>query len=659
MKARVKTFVTVMHASRLTLQTNATAKGIEVIAITAGIGNGWKFSPAVLQASTHLWENAECYTDHTQDHHSVRDLGGILSNPQWDEASQGIRAILKPTGPAAQVVRDVADSAIEHSALPLGLSADILMKVDKQTVLEILKVRSLDIVTHPARGGKFVRVLQSKGVVMNEEEEVEEVLDEQIAEREQQIDNVQDETVRQTQLQQQIAASDKLLAEQCKYLLTSALAASKLPEVTQARLRKSFEGAVFQPASLQLSIDEARKEVSALTSSAAVQGPSRISGMFSTNDQLSLAVNDLFGLPREKGQEAIKVARLQGIRELYLMLTGDVDLHGGFDPVRAMFGGTTADFSGLVKNALNKIVVNSFDRIGKAGYDWWTRIVQVEHYNNLNTITGTLVGGIASLPTVAEQAEYTELAVGDNPETASFTKYGGYIPLTLEAIDRDETRKLSQYAVELGNAAMRNISEQVAAIFTSNSALGPTMADTGALFNNTAVTTAGGHANLLTTAIGTNYTAWNAVSLAMYNQPMLVKQAAGYYGTGKKLAIDPRFCLVPRALKAAAEAIFIPRWASEVPSIASVGGPTYGGFVMPLVVPEWTDATDWAAVADPAIAPSIILGERFGLVPEIYIAGNETDPAVFMNDEHRLKVRQFLAIVVGDYRPLHKENVAG
>jgi hypothetical protein len=112
-------------------------------------------------------------------------------------------------------------------------------------------------------------------------------------------------------------------------------------------------------------------------------------------------------------------------------------------------------------------------------------------------------------------------------------------------------------------------------------------------------------------------------------------------------------------LKAAAEAIFIPRWASEVPSIASVGGPTYGGFVMPLVVPEWTDATDWAAVADPAIAPSIILGERFGLVPEIYIAGNETDPAVFMNDEHRLKVRQFLAIVVGDYRPLHKENVAG
>jgi hypothetical protein len=32
-------------------------------------------------------------------------------------------------------------------------------------------------------------------------------------------------------------------------------------------------------------------------------------------------------------------------------------------------------------------------------------------------------------------------------------------------------------------------------------------------------------------------------------------------------------------------------------------------------------------------------------------------PAVFMNDETRLKVRQFAAVWVNDFRPLHKENV--
>ena len=47
-----------------------------------------------------------------------------------------------------------------------------------------------------------------------------------------------------------------------------------------------------------------------------------------------------------------------------------------------------------------------------------------------------------------------------------------------------------QYAVELGNAAIRNISEQIAAIFTANSHAGALMADGGSLFNNTAVTTA-------------------------------------------------------------------------------------------------------------------------------------------------------------------------
>jgi hypothetical protein len=47
------------------------------------------------------------------------------------------------------------------------------------------------------------------------------------------------------------------------------------------------------------------------------------------------------------------------------------------------------------------------------------------------------------------------------------------------------------------------------------------------------------------------------------------------------------------------------------------------------------------------------------LKPEIYTAGRETDPAVFMNDETRIKVRMFSAVLVQDFRPLHKENVGG
>ena len=144
----------------------------------------------------------------------------------------------------------------------------------------------------------------------------------------------------------------------------------------------------------------------------------------------------------------------------------------------------------------------------------------------------------------------------------------------------------------------------------------------------------------------------------MYNQPMLIKQATGYYGTGDKLAVWPKYCLVLGALRGAAEALFVPRWSSQLVSPA-IHAATWGGQVEVITVPDWTDATDYAAAIDPNIVPAIIIGERFGLKPEIYTAGKETDPAVFMNDETRIKVRMFNAILVQDFRPLHKENVGG
>jgi hypothetical protein len=204
----------------------------------------------------------------------------------------------------------------------------------------------------------------------------------------------------------------------------------------------------------------------------------------------------------------------------------------------------------------------------------------------------------------------------------------------------------------LGSAGLRKISKLVAEIFTQASGTGPTMADSGKLFNNTAVTTKGGHKNLLTTAL--SITAWDAACQAVYNQPMLIKNEAGLYGTGPKMAINPKFCLVPRALQNTA-------WQMLKGEFVREENYTYDnilkGSAVPITVPEWTDADDWAAVCDPAVAPAIFVGERFGIMPEIYTAGDELSPAVFMNDEHRLKVRHFLAVWVNDFRPLHKSNV--
>jgi hypothetical protein len=77
-----------------------------------------------------------------------------------------------------------------------------------------------------------------------------------------------------------------------------------------------------------------------------------------------------------------------------------------------------------------------------------------------------------------------------------------------------------------------------------------------------------------------------------------------------------------------------------------------------ITCPEMSDANDWAAVADPRLAPGIIIGERFGLLPEIIIADGAQNGALFTNDEIRMKARHWLAVFVADYRPLYKSNVA-
>ncbi len=611
--------------------------GFRIVAITAGAANGWDFPSDTLRASLSLWDRAPCFVDHGAGcaPRSVRDLAGVLESPAWDEEAQGIGLWLRPSGPAGAFLEEVGRQVLaQERPSPVGFSADLSFVAQANVVAQITRIHSVDLVVNPARGGAFIAAAP-----------------EGAGQSKMQGGTIMEETLQTRGGGPDNAAEIARLRQEVGGLkVEAALTAARLPAPLADTIRQRFAGRDFAAEELEAAVTQGRELVAAL-GGAPVVGP-RLTTT-APRDQLQAAVDDLLGAPRSTEMANASVHRLTGIRELYMMLTGDHDLHGGFYADRARLA-TTADFTGLVKNALNKVVVNQWDALGRAGYDWWNRIATIEHFSSVNSITGTLVGTVGALPAVAEGGEYTELVVGDSPETASFTKYGGYIPLTLELIDRDETRKLRAYPRELANAGLRKISALVAAIFTDNAGVGPTMADTGALFNATAVTTAGGHGNLLTTALSAAQ--WDTVSAAVFNQPSLIKNAAGYYGTGPKQAINPRFCLVPRALYLTAAKTLYPTLENNANIYSENQQQGKPGDV--IVVPEWTDATDWAAACDPVIAPAIFIGERFGIRPEVFIAGDETSPAVFANDEHRLKVRHFLAVWVNDFRPLHKSNVA-
>lgn len=556
------------------------------------------------------------------------------------------------------------------------VSSCIANAVEGTSVIERLQEYKLEVIGNPAvtRDAQSASSkLLTKGGQMKKKAKVK-VIDPATQEISEVEGEIVEPTLQERQLEENLNAASELLGEQarldamdaqlqeshavlvatCEHLLTTGLSGSRLPEIVQKRIRKQFEGRAFKAPELQSAIVEAREELAALDVGR-ISGPGRttIGGMMDGLSEYRAALYDLFGLAREEEERKLKVRPLSGIREAYLLATGDNSFMGGYHPE---FSLVTANFPGIVANIMNKMLLQAWKDF-EQHYGWWKKIATVDHFTNLNDVAWIRTGTIASLPTVAERGDYQELPIGDNKETDAWEKFGGYIPLTIEAVLRDDIRAFRRMPREVALAGMRNISEQVAEIFTVNAGAGPTLSDAGALFNSTAVTTAGGHANLLTTALGTDYTAWNALSAAMFNQPLLVQNATGQYGTGKKQALDPSIILVPRALKNQAEALFLPRWEAQAQNVSPVS-PSWGGRVEVVTVPEWTDATDYAAVVDKNLVPGVMIGEIFGVEPQIFSASNEIDPAMFANDESRIKVRQFLAVGVADFRPLHKSNVA-
>lgn len=611
--------------------------GFEIMAISAGEGNGWVFEPDVLRASLPLWDNAPCFVDHAWQSRSVRDLAGVCSDPEWDEARRGIRLQLSPFGPAAETLETLGRQMLSaQGALPpVGFSADLILSADgavSRQVRRILRVVSVDLVFEPARGGAFLRPLAAAvgGETFSPANFAQKEL------------SMTEPALPLSVSQPEPAPAH---ADLCAALLTSSLAAAHLPLPVENRLRARFAGREFEAADLSAALEDARSLVGDLTAGQIIQSArgGAVEAMFDERDQITAAIHDLLGAQRPHELESARVHRLSGIRELYTLMTGDTGFSGGYDPQRARFA-VSADLPGVLKNTLNKLIAAEWDQLGRSGYRWWESIVSVEHFNSLQPITGVLVGEVNVLPTVNEGAAYIELPVSDSAETGSWQKYGGYIGLTLEMFERDETHRLRQYPRKLANASLRRISRLVADIFTVNSGTGPQMTDTYKVFE------AAHHANLGTSAL--NAATWDAACRAIYDQPLLV--ASG--GNAPRLALDARYLLVPRALRLTAMQILYPSMERSASIFSENMQRGEWGDV--ITCPEFTDASDWAAVADPRLAPAIIIGERFGLQPEIFIADNATSGALFTNDEIRMKVRHWVSVFVADYRPLYKANVA-
>jgi len=362
-------------------------------------------------------------------------------------------------------------------------------------------------------------------------------------------------------------------------------------------------------------------------------------------DQVTLALDAMLAGVRPPDG----IRPLTGIRELYHLLSGDYEMSGLFHGDRVHLANVTSStMAELTANRLNKRVINEFQQYPQ----WWAPIVLEEDFATLQDVRWITLGGVGELPTVSEGAAYTELTWNDQAETDSFVKKGGYLGITLEAIDKDDTARIRRAPRALAQAAWLTLSKSLSAIFTTASGTGPTMSDGTVLFHSN-------HSNVGSTAL--SHAAYVTTRTAMRKQTEL--------NSSERLGAltAPRFLLVPPDLEITALQVLA---TEQVPGSADWDeNPLAQGNAHDerlrsarqrvIVVDLWTDTNNWAAVADPRLYPSLGIGYRYGRQPEIFSVASPTAGLMFTNDTMPVKVRFFYAVGPTDWRGLYKHNVAG
>lgn len=433
----------------------------------------------------------------------------------------------------------------------------------------------------------------------------------------------------QRQMQLQLASCQTFLDTQLRLL------SPELPQASLDMLRKEFQGRLFPAHELQAAIDGQRTLLAELHSAGVVRGMGQVRGMLNDVDQITLAYEKLMGLDVSE-----PVQPLTGIRELYLALTGDRQMRGEFNPEFATLQATTTTIMAEVTaNVLNKVLLAQWLALGEVGYLWWERIAEVQEFTTLQQVKWITVDGFVDLLPVLEGGEYLEINWNDYAETSEWVKSGGYVGLTLEMIDTDDVGSWKMVPRGLATAGLRTLSLAVSALFTANAGTGPVLADGNNFFD------AANHLNLITAPLDADN--WDLAVQTMYAQQE--------QGSAKRLGIKPRFCLVPIGQEKKALQIF----SSDVEPVSNVSYANVRATTRDnvITVPDWTDEDNWAAVADPVLAPAVGVGFRWGKVPELFSVTDPRMGLMFTHDTLPIKVRYLYTVGVVNYRGAVKSNV--
>ena len=309
---------------------------------------------------------------------------------------------------------------------------------------------------------------------------------------------------------------------------------------------------------------------------------------------------------------------------------------------------TTGSFANVLLDAANKTLLAGYE---EAPYTWsmWARDAgTTADFKNINRIRFSEMGTPVMVP---EGMEYPDTAMSDSKETYKINKYGSMFTVTWETVVNDDLDAISRIPAMQGAACRRLQNQSVYGVLTANA----NMADGGALFNATAQTSTGGHANLTSSGTALSVTSLNVAFVSMMTKKGLNSNVI--------LNLQPAFLIVPAAISGTALQL--------LGSIAdpSAGGSSSTGNANTLNIYGPNGNRPLKVVIDPVLdansATAWYLAANNSQVDtvEITFLEGEQSPVLenewdFDKDVYKYKVRQTFGVAAIDYRGLYKNNGA-
>lgn len=201
---------------------------------------------------------------------------------------------------------------------------------------------------------------------------------------------------------------------------------------------------------------------------------------------------------------------------------------------------STSDFPVILQNVMHKTLEAAYVAIPFV----WREFCHVGNLSDFRPHYRYRMGSFGNLEEVKEngQFRYGTLSDAERESITAKTK-GKLLSISRQMIVNDDLGAFMNITREMGQGAARTIEDDVFAVLLAN----PTLNDTGALFNATAQSTAGGHANLNSSGAAPTVAGFDAA-----RQAMAVQRNVG--GTDY-ISVSPAIWLGPVALSGQARVV--------------------------------------------------------------------------------------------------------